>query len=1078
MTTEADINDAVAQLEMLGIDKKKALKALSRYNYSVERAADYVFSGNAESDDEISTNDTRNNNSTDWPWAEPNSFDDVSFTVDQQSSAHNTTLDSMDLAVEKTPVHLVKDYEKNPKNDDGQVTHASMSWSVVPFTATDKDKSTLPHPKPEKASLTQSSLTWWSDPTDPSARAAIADIPPGLRPPSYNFAYSPIIIQALFHIPLFRWTVLSFRPTPHTWGEPQNYWKGFGEPVPGYRRRSSPLSTNGTVIPNLMDASIDENVQNDTDYMESQHAEDNDDTLVPLTKDQLALAELQKLFAFLGNTTRLYGSVAHYMRAINTRTVTSSTGWQVDDKSIDDFLDSVIGGLLSAEGIDGSGEDGRNATNEYPGLEKLFFLRAEVDNGLEVDIEDINYLNLGINASMTSFHDCLDPLVYESYPASNDNDDDEEDLGSTVSDNEQKSTHKMTSFLQVPPILLVTLEDRREYLESRDKHNDTFTVDKVLYMDRYLNENKKVALEKYRLADQWKQDIRRTREELISLDQSGPSLPLYNDPAVDSSSLSKCDLLEATTKYLDSQVNTLEWTDENEAYIKSIRSLQQVLYQVRDDIENKRTELQNLICERQVSLQNLFNEPDLQKRPYDLHAVLHTDGLSGPGHYWGYIWVDQVEVNLLEDIPSQGGGWYRFCDAKVEKVTEEEVWRESTKPFALVYTDRCAPLITKQQIDEVTPADLMQFVQADNTAFGNEIDNMDNNNISDQNSIQRADSRLSIETDRGSIMFDNDNHHTDGETMPQSGLLDLAAINMGNVKSYTGEDYRLLKKFDTFLARAGDIQTLARYYELVESRNQILPADEHGFTEDPPRYDQDENHGQLNDILDTLFMNDIRPIIRSDKTLFLLFELYEQYLSMAQTVATALGLFVDDNISGSLEHLVKSCQQHDSWRTQLTLNDGLLWKYHGLGDLGFDLIAIKYGMACIKRLNSEAYTKACNLVTRSSGLKEGIRVANQVQWVIKRDDNRRETFLGDLAQPWLDFTEHQSGLLTEDQVELLNNLVMIYLDGTTTTTAASVGPDDASLFSVDSVDSMHEDEEPVWINYRQSLWDAESKLSD
>lgn len=111
--------------------------------------------------------------------------------------------------------------------------------------------------------------------------------------------------------------------------------------------------------------------------------------------------------------------------------------------------------------------------------------------------------------------------------------------------------------------------------------------------------------------------------------------------------------------------------------------------------------------DRQHSLQNLFNDSGFHERPYDLRAVLHTDGLNGTGHYWGYIWVEPSEVNLLEDIPAQGGGWHRFCDAKVEKVTEEDVWQESTDPFALLYTDRRAPVITKQEIDDVTPPDLM-----------------------------------------------------------------------------------------------------------------------------------------------------------------------------------------------------------------------------------------------------------------------------------------------------------------------------------------------------------------------------------
>ncbi|KAI8075229.1 hypothetical protein BC940DRAFT_6593 [Gongronella butleri] len=52
MFDSPNLDDAIAQLEILGIDRQKAIKALSRYNYDVERAADYIFSGNAISDDD------------------------------------------------------------------------------------------------------------------------------------------------------------------------------------------------------------------------------------------------------------------------------------------------------------------------------------------------------------------------------------------------------------------------------------------------------------------------------------------------------------------------------------------------------------------------------------------------------------------------------------------------------------------------------------------------------------------------------------------------------------------------------------------------------------------------------------------------------------------------------------------------------------------------------------------------------------------------------------------------------------------------------------------------------------------
>ncbi|CAO3584325.1 unnamed protein product [Absidia cylindrospora] len=1275
MDSEADINDAIAQLEMLGIERKKAIKALSRYNYNVERAADYVFSGNAESDDgdaDISANNTTdqispNSNALDWPWAEPSSFDTI--TADQpqpqpqqqqqqQATSQQTSSVTDSTTADQLPVYMVKDYEKIPKQrtDITDVTHDPSSWSVVPFTANDASPATATEPniKSERP-FTQPSLTWWSDPEDPSARVAIADIPAGLRPPSYNFAYSPIIIQALFHVPLFRQAVLSYRPTPHAWGAPHNYWKGFGEPVPGYKlkpsqqnRSSVPASTSASQpsfspinqnqnqsssslhnetsysMPNLMDLTINDSdkleehipTTDSSSHLAQQIQQDHQeqeplelititqettnaplpkvDELVPMTKETTALAELQKLFAFLGNTRRLYGSVAHFMRATNARTVTSSTDWQVDDKSIEDFLDSVIGGMVAAENSSNIDQDGNYEEYRSSSLKSMFFLQAEVENGSDTDIEEIYYLNLGINTAMHSFHDCLDPLVYESYPNEamfGDANDDDDDLGSSTSDDFNGTIpYKLTTFLQVPPLLLITLEDRQDYQQRRMKKDGSFKVEKTIYLDRYLNENKSLVLEKYRIADQWKQDIRRTKLEITALRGDGGSASLpdglcmnrnnnTNDANCDSS-LDKCQILETTAKYLGSQLDAMEATDANLTYINSMRTLQQTLYQVRDDIDNKKKELEQLIVDRQHSLQNLFNDSGLHERPYDLRAVLHTDGLNGTGHYWGYIWVEPSEANLLEDIPAQGGGWHRFCDARVEKVTEEDVWREPTDPFALLYTDRNIPVIYKQQIDDITPLDLMQFVQNDNTDFENEIYNRSNDmNNSDNSSIsgnsgdfQQTASRLSMDTDHGSIGYNengparysndyddyqypndksnnvrqtesyrktpDDTNNSSSTSMDEleseqrrhsgtaisardiqaddSKWAEMAVETIEGIRNCSGDDYRLMKRFDTFLAHAGDKQTLTCYYQLIESSLLATNSDVNvsnmnktnddeqdgvhrdkagGDNQEDPSIGDEKNDvavGELGNILDTLTLKDIRQAIQKDKTLFLLFELYEQYLSMGQTATMALLLFSDNNFSGALEQILKSNQQHGTWRTQLMLNDTLLWKYRGLGDLGFDDIVLKYGKACIKQLNIEAYNKACNMAYRSRGLQDGIRIANHAQLVMSKVTDPKDQFLSDVGGRWLNFAELQSGSLTDDQVELLNTLVMIYLDGPTATTSTSTattsttrtttsqlegGLMDTSRLLCEQTDALDAMNEPVWIAFKKSVLDAESKLA-
>lgn len=227
--------------------------------------------------------------------------------------------------------------------------------------------------------------------------------PIGLRPPSYNFAYSPVLIQALFHVTAFQEAVLSFRPTPYSWGAPKNYWKGFGEPVPGYIMRevvtkrqitksaitpesSTSLQSSPAPPPppppqydeelisldspedkmaalTLDDKDDDENNEkpfvinsNDSGSNINEDATEND--LPPLIVESTpveeemvefvnhvenelqlmpkcleALAEMQKLFAFLGNSSRLYGSVSHYVRALNTKL--TSNGWEFSDQTFE-----------------------------------------------------------------------------------------------------------------------------------------------------------------------------------------------------------------------------------------------------------------------------------------------------------------------------------------------------------------------------------------------------------------------------------------------------------------------------------------------------------------------------------------------------------------------------------------------------------------------------------------------------------------------------------------------------------------------------------------------------------------------
>lgn len=58
---------------------------------------------------------------------------------------------------------------------------------------------------------------------------------------------------------------------------------------------------------------------------------DNELQLMP--KCLQALAEMQKLFAFLGNSKRLYGSCSHYVRALTVKLATRN--WESNDKTFE-----------------------------------------------------------------------------------------------------------------------------------------------------------------------------------------------------------------------------------------------------------------------------------------------------------------------------------------------------------------------------------------------------------------------------------------------------------------------------------------------------------------------------------------------------------------------------------------------------------------------------------------------------------------------------------------------------------------------------------------------------------------------
>lgn len=128
-------------------------------------------------------------------------------------------------------------------------------------------------------------------------------------------------------------------------------------------------------------------------------------------------------------------------------------------------------------------------------------------------------------------------------------------------------------------------------------------------------------------------------------------------------------------------------------------------------------------------------------------------------------------------------------------------------------------------------------------------------------------------------------------------------------------------------------------------------------------------------------------------------------------------------------------------------------------------------------MNETAYKKASNESYRTRGLEDAIRIAYQAQTIIGPDNIQNDQIYQSLGELWLSFTEQQIvGSLTDTQVELLNTLVMTYLEGQG---GGSVGIPSRSESPVKQSDDDERDHHlPLWQKYQQVCSRSEQLLTN
>lgn len=442
----------------------------------------------------------------------------------------------------------------------------------------------------------------------------------------------------------------------------------------------------------------------------------------------------------------------------------------------------------------------------------LFLLKARIEYGDDYDNEEVYYLTISLDKTMNSFHGCLDPLVYESY------DMDDSSADPTISDDEDEASYKLTTFKQIPPILLIVLENRT----APKKSSFEYKIDTTIYMDRYMLEKKEASLTRFQEMETCRKEIAKSRLEMERLKGGGDG-PMATD---------KRNILLQTLNYFENKEQDQEG-GEPPAADQELNTLKDMINSVKGNIESRLQDLEALIAEQREKIETIFNTPDMKKNPYELRASFHHDGKSGTGHYWAYIWVEPLEENLLEDIPTEGG-WFRFCDAIVTAATEQEIMDDPVPPFSLMYVNASLPKFSKEQLYACIPEELKDFVKKDNNLLRQEIHDHDHPVVQgDASLISTSEDDVMFTEKAGSVQLDHSyaddsvsvgtavganttalEHqplatattttadHTNGELLNYSfngqafsKLKDRVTAKIWKVSSYPSDDYRFIKRF-------------------------------------------------------------------------------------------------------------------------------------------------------------------------------------------------------------------------------------------------------------------------------------------
>ncbi|RUS23055.1 hypothetical protein BC937DRAFT_93010, partial [Endogone sp. FLAS-F59071] len=426
-----------------------------------------------------------------------------------------------------------------------------------------------------------------------------------------------------------------------------------------------------------------------------------------------------------------------------------------------------------------------------------------------------------------------------------------------------------------------------------------------------------------------------------------------------------------------------------------------LIHSDKTDLEAKQEQLEQSIIE-------VFDTPDMRSFTYRLHAVLMYDGSSGSGHHWAYVWVRQTS----EDE----GQWMRFCDAEVRKVSEEDVFNDRTGTttgagvYALIYLKG----LLEANIDRIAdtiPQSLKAFINQDNQSHAKEVRNYVNRSRNQEDMISRDSSSSSppiykdaAEPDETTPTLGSGMRYlgTGAET-PMSKKATILMFEMDQVQS---DDYRILQscvlgiRFEYYLAKVGN--TSALQYLLNQH------VDSERLSDDEPLV--------------------IAPAARQDPQLFDAYQAFDNFTQITALFSAGLECMLQNEHARGLEYFLDAKRKEAQWVHGYLVSTEIRMATPRAEELSRVDKLLTYGKVCLQILDENARNKVLNVAYRSRGLEDAIRIAQQALTLVGPENVLTDPFLVRLREQWLQLTESLTESLEGPQSELLNKLVMIYLN--------------------------------------------------